>query len=43
MSDWVVVMREGRQMGIFEKTEATQEAIMTAAMGQNQAQEKIQP
>jgi rhamnose transport system ATP-binding protein len=43
MSDWVVVMREGRQMGIFEKTEATQEAIMTAAMGQNQAQEKTQP
>lgn len=41
MSDWVVVMREGRQMGIFEKTKTDQENIMTAAMGQNQAQEEI--
>lgn len=40
MSDWVVVMREGRQMGIFEKAKADQESIMTAAMGQ--AQEEIQ-
>ena len=35
MSDRVLVMREGRQMGIFRPSEATQEAIMTAAMGQS--------
>ncbi len=34
MSDRVLVMREGRQMAIFERADATQEAIMTAAMGQ---------
>ncbi len=34
MSDRVLVMREGKQMGIFDRTEATQETIMTAAMGQ---------
>ncbi|MFQ3565735.1 MAG: sugar ABC transporter ATP-binding protein [Aggregatilineales bacterium] len=34
MSDRIVVMREGRQMGIFSHEEATQERIMTAAMGQ---------
>lgn len=34
MSDRVLVMREGRQMGIFDRTQATQETIMTAAMGQ---------
>ena len=34
MSDRILVMREGRQMGIFTREEATQEAIMTAAMGQ---------
>jgi rhamnose transport system ATP-binding protein len=34
MSDRILVMREGRQMGIFERAEATQETIMTAAMGQ---------
>jgi hypothetical protein len=28
-------MREGRQMGIFSREEATQEMIMTAAMGQS--------
>jgi hypothetical protein len=28
-------MREGRQMGIFERSEATQESILTAAMGQH--------
>lgn len=43
MSDWVVVMREGRQMGIFEKAKADQESIMTVAMGQSQAQEEIKP
>ncbi|RME98212.1 MAG: sugar ABC transporter ATP-binding protein, partial [Chloroflexi bacterium] len=35
MSDRILVMREGRQMGIFSREEATQEAVMTAAMGQN--------
>ena len=34
MSDRVIVMREGRQMGIFPRDEATQETIMTTAMGQ---------
>jgi rhamnose transport system ATP-binding protein len=34
MSDRILVMREGRQMGIFGREEATQENIMTAAMGQ---------
>jgi rhamnose transport system ATP-binding protein len=37
MSDRVLVMREGRQMGIFDRADATQEAIMTAAMGQHDA------
>jgi len=35
MSDRILVMREGRQMGIFNREEATQEIILTAAMGQN--------
>lgn len=35
MSDRILVMREGRQMGIFSREEATQEAILTAAMGQS--------
>jgi len=35
MSDRILVMREGRQMGIFDRDEATQEIILTAAMGQN--------
>jgi len=35
MSDRILVMREGRQMGIFSREEATQEVILTAAMGQN--------
>lgn len=33
MSDRVLVMREGRQMGIYSREEADQETIMTAAMG----------
>jgi rhamnose transport system ATP-binding protein len=37
MSDRILVMREGRQMGIFTRDEATQEVILTAAMGQNEA------
>ncbi len=33
MSDRILVMREGRQMGIFDRSEATQERILTAMMG----------
>lgn len=36
MSDRILVMREGRQMAIFNRAEATQETVMTAAMGQSQ-------
>jgi rhamnose transport system ATP-binding protein len=36
MSDRILVMREGKQMGIFERKEATQERILTAAMGQSE-------
>ncbi len=35
MSDRIVVMREGRQMDILDRKEATQERVMTAAMGQS--------
>lgn len=35
MSDRILVMREGRQMAIFDRQEATQESVMTAAMGQD--------
>jgi len=42
MSDRILVMREGKQMGIFDREEATQENIMTAAMGQNYAAQEIQ-
>jgi rhamnose transport system ATP-binding protein len=33
MSDRVLVMREGRQIGVFPRAEATEERIITAAMG----------
>jgi rhamnose transport system ATP-binding protein len=33
MSDRVLVMREGRQTGVFERALATEERILTAAMG----------
>ncbi len=33
LSDRVLVMREGRQMAIFNRDEADQERVMTAAMG----------
>lgn len=36
MSDRLLVMREGRQMGIFTRAEATQERVLSAAMGQSQ-------
>ncbi|MBI3957157.1 MAG: sugar ABC transporter ATP-binding protein [Chloroflexi bacterium] len=40
MSDRILVMREGRQMGIFGRDEATQETILGAAMGQSQTSKK---
>ena len=43
MSDRILVMREGRQMGIFTRAEATQEKVLTAAMGQNHEPAVIQP
>jgi rhamnose transport system ATP-binding protein len=42
MSDRILVMREGRQMGIFGREEATQENVMTAAMGQSAFREEGQ-
>ena len=41
MSDRVLVMREGRQMGIFNKVDVDQEKIMATAMGQNQIARKV--
>ena len=43
MSDRILVMREGRQMGIFTHEEADQEIVMTAAMGQNNTAAEVQP
>jgi rhamnose transport system ATP-binding protein len=34
MSDRILVMREGRQVAIVPRAEATQERILAAAMGQ---------
>ena len=36
MSDRILIMREGRQMAIFDRAEATQERVLTAAMGQSE-------
>lgn len=41
MSDRVLVMREGRQMGVFNKVDTNQEKIMAAAIGQNQVARKV--
>ena len=38
MSDRILVMREGRQMEILTRQEATQERVMSAAMGQQNSQ-----
>ena len=35
MSDRILVMREGRQMGILGHDEATQEAVMSLATGED--------
>lgn len=42
MSDRILVMREGKQMGVFDREEATQENIMRAAMGQNQVAQETE-
>ena len=39
LADRIVVMREGRQMGIFDGGDATQENVMHLATGQGQAAE----
>jgi rhamnose transport system ATP-binding protein len=41
MSDRLVVMREGRQMGVFDHADATEEKVMTAAMGQATIQQEV--
>ncbi len=41
MSDRILVMREGRQMAIFDRAEASQEVVLTAAMGQSQTIEQL--
>ena len=41
MSDRVLVMREGSQMAIYDRAEATQEVILTAAMGQHQTEAQV--
>jgi rhamnose transport system ATP-binding protein len=43
MSDRILVMREGRQMGIYGREEANQETIMTAAMGRANVTEPALP
>jgi rhamnose transport system ATP-binding protein len=39
MSDRILVMREGHQMGIFDHGEATQELVLSTAMGQSNARD----
>jgi rhamnose transport system ATP-binding protein len=41
MSDRILVMREGRQMALFDREDATQERVLTAAMGQPQVSEEV--
>ena len=41
MSDRVLVMREGKQMAIFDRAMATEEQVMTAAMGQYNAEQGV--
>jgi rhamnose transport system ATP-binding protein len=42
MSDRVLVMREGRQMALLDRSEADEEAVMAAAMGQAQPERKAE-
>ncbi|MEA2027013.1 MAG: sugar ABC transporter ATP-binding protein [Chloroflexota bacterium] len=39
MSDRILIMREGRQMGVVDGSTATQEEVLTQAMGQAEAPE----
>ena len=39
MSDRILIMREGRQMAILDHSEATQERVLSYAMGQSFAME----
>lgn len=41
MSDRILVMREGRQMGVFNRENATQENVITAAMGRADEPEQV--
>jgi rhamnose transport system ATP-binding protein len=41
MSDRILVMREGRQMAIFGRDEATQERVLAAAMGETEPQAEM--
>ncbi len=41
MSDRVLVMREGRAMGVFAHANATEEKVMTAAMGQADQEQEV--
>jgi rhamnose transport system ATP-binding protein len=43
MSDRILVMREGRQMGVFDHVDATEEGVMTAAMGRYTAEQEVAP
>ena len=37
MSDRILVMREGRQMAVLDAADATQESVLSLAMGQAEA------
>ena len=39
LADRILVMREGRQMGLFDISEATQESVMALATGQSRLQD----
>jgi rhamnose transport system ATP-binding protein len=41
MSDRVLVMREGKQMALLERAMATEERVMTAAMGQHNTEQEV--
>jgi rhamnose transport system ATP-binding protein len=41
MSDRVLVMREGKQMALLERAMATEESVMTAAMGQHNTEQGV--
>jgi rhamnose transport system ATP-binding protein len=43
MSDRILVMREGKQMGIFDRASATDETILRAALGSTAADSSTEP